>query len=68
MLLDVFKLGRVLEGRVVPVQMPHPLVQVIVAAPDISNITFEVLHVDGIEANNGGVETDVSFRDGRRGE
>jgi hypothetical protein len=66
MVLDVLKFCRVLERRHVPVQMPHPLVEVWIASADVANVALEVLYVDGIEAHDGGVETDVSFSDGGR--
>ena len=46
--LDVDEVGRVLEGRVVPVQVSHPLVQVRVARADVADVAFEMLHVDGL--------------------
>lgn len=64
--LDVLKLRRVPERRYVPVQMPHPLVEVRIASPNVANVALEVLYVDWIEAHDGGVETDVSFSDGVR--
>ena len=48
MVLDVQEVGGVLEGRVVPVQVAHPRVQVWVAGPDVLDVTLEVLHVDGL--------------------
>jgi hypothetical protein len=66
MVLDVLKFRRVLERRYVPVQMPHPLVEVWIASADVANVALEVLYVDRIEAHDGGVETDVSFGDGGR--
>lgn len=46
--LDVQEVGRVLEGRVVPVQVPHPRVQVWVAGPNVFDVALEVLDVDGL--------------------
>lgn len=48
MVLDVQEIGRVLEGRVVPVQVAHPCVQVWVARPDVLDVALEVLYVDGL--------------------
>ena len=64
MLLDMLKLRRFPKSRYIPIQFPQPIMQLRVPAPDISNITLEVLDVDGIEANDGGVEADVGFSDG----
>lgn len=63
MLLDVRKLGRVLERRVVPVEVPQPLVDVRVAGADVANVALEVLHVDGVEADDGREESDVGLGD-----
>ena len=38
--------------------------QVRVPAADISDVALEVLNVDGVEADDGGVEADVGFGDG----
>jgi len=65
--LDVLKLRCILECGIVPVQMPQPLVNMGIATPDIAEIALEVLHIDRIEAHNGGVEADIGFSDGRRG-
>ena len=46
--LDVQEVGRVLEGRLVPVQVAHPLVYGRVAGADIADIALEVLHVHGL--------------------
>lgn len=61
--LDVHKLRRVLEGRVVPIQISQPLVQVRISATDISYVTFEVLHIHRIKADDGREEPDVCFCD-----
>ena len=64
MLLDMFKLRRLLpKSGYVPIQMPEPLVQRRVSAPDVPDVAFEMLHVDGIEADDGRVEADVGFGD-----
>ena len=39
-----------------------------VPAANIADVALEVLHVDGVEAYDGGVEADVCFGDVRRGE
>jgi len=67
MFLDVFELGRLAKGhRVVPVQMPHPAMEVRVPASDVADVALEVLHLDRVEADDGCKETDVCFGDVRR--
>lgn len=61
MFLDMFKLSRVLEGREIPIQMLEPLVERGVSGANVADIAFEVLDVDGIEADDCGVEADVGF-------
>jgi hypothetical protein len=62
-ILDMLKLSRILERREVPVQMPHPLVQVGISRPDVANVALEMLHIDGVEAHNRRVQTDICFCD-----
>jgi hypothetical protein len=54
------------EGRRIqdtyPIQMAHPFVKVGISGPNIADVALEVLNVDGIEADDGGEETDISFR------
>jgi len=64
MLLDMLKLRRVPKCRHVPIQVPQPLVQIGVPAADIADVAFEMLDVDWVEADDGGVESDVGFGDG----
>jgi len=64
MLLDMLELRRLSKGRHLPIQLPQPLVQMGVPATDIADVTFEMLDVDGVEADDGGVESDVGFGDG----
>ena len=65
MLLDVLKLRRLPERRVSPIQIPQPAVQGGVPGPDVPNVALEVLHVDDVEADDGGKEADVGFREAR---
>lgn len=51
--LDVLKLRRLLERRLVPVQVAHPPVQRRVPGADVADVALEVLHVDGVEADEG---------------
>lgn len=64
--LDVDEVGgRLAERlRMVPVEIPHPRVQMGVARPDVPDVALEVLHVHDVEADDGRVQADVCFRDG----
>jgi hypothetical protein len=64
MLLDMFKLRGVLERRHIPVQMAHPLMQRRVPRANIADVALEVLHVHGIEADDGCEQPHVGFGDG----
>lgn len=59
----MLKLRRVLERRHVPVELPQPLVQRRITRSDVTNVALEMLHIDGVEANDGGVEANVCFGD-----
>lgn len=61
--LDMLKLRRAPKRTLVPIQLPHPLVQRRVPGPNVANVALEMLHVHGVEADDGGVETDVCFGD-----
>lgn len=61
--LDVHKLRCVLEGRMVPIQISQPLVQVRISATNVSYVTLKVLHVYRIKADDGREEPDVCFCD-----
>lgn len=65
MSLDMLELRRLAERGHVPVQLAHPGVQTRIARADITDITLEVLHVDGVEADNGREQPDVGLGDGR---
>ncbi len=52
---DVFKLSRILECGMVPVQVAHPLVNRRVARAHITDVALEVLDIDWIESNHGHV-------------
>lgn len=64
MLLDMLKLRRLPEGRNIPVQMPEPFMQRRIPGSDIADVAFEMLDVDGVETDDGGVEADICFGDG----
>ena len=59
--LDVIKVGRLLELGVLPVQLPHPLMQRRVATSNIANIALEVLHVHRIKPDDGDKQTDIDL-------
>lgn len=60
--LNVVKLSRLLECRLRPVQVTHPLVDVRVSRADVANVALEVLHVDGVEADQRDVPKKKSWR------
>ena len=55
------ELRRPSKSLILPVTVPHPLVQGRVPAPDLPEIALEVLHVDGDEADDGRVQAHISF-------
>ncbi len=63
MLLDVLKLGRLSESRHIPIQVPQPFVQRRVSTSDIPDIAFEMLNINGIEADDGCVKAHIRFGD-----
>lgn len=58
---NMLKLRRLPKRHMIPIQPPHPLMQIRIPAPNISDVALEMLDVDGVEAHNGGVEADVCF-------
>lgn len=61
--LDVVKIRGILERRMIPVQIAHPLMQRWIPRSDVPNIALEVLHVDGIEADEGHITWSMSVFD-----
>ena len=59
MLLDMLEVGRILECGVVPVKVPHPLVNMRVPITDGPSIALEVTVIDRVEAHDRRVEPDV---------
>jgi len=55
------ELGRPSKSLVLPVAVPHPLMQRRIPAPDLPEVALEVLHVDGVEADDGRVQAHVGF-------
>lgn len=64
MFLDMLKLCRLSKRRFIPIQFPEPAMQRRVPGSDIADVAFEMLDVDGVEADDGCVEADVGFGDG----
>ena len=63
MFLNMFELRRFPKRRHIPIQMPQPFMQRWVSGADVADVAFEMLDVDGVEADDGRVETDVGFGD-----
>ncbi len=55
------ELRRPSKSLVLPVTVPQPIVQSRVPAPNIPEVALEVLHVDGVEADDGRVQAHVGF-------
>lgn len=64
MFLDMLKLRRLPKSRDIPIQMSQPFMQCWVSRPDVTDIALEVLDIDGVEANDGRVETDICLGNG----
>lgn len=64
MSLDLRKLRGILERWHIPIKVPHPAMKMRISAPDIPQITLEVLYVDDVKADDGGEKTDIGFGDG----
>ena len=63
MLLDMFEMRRVLESGNVPVQVSEPAMNGRIAAADVADVAFEVLHIDAIESDYGHIKTYVRLGD-----
>ena len=61
MILDMLKLRCFSKGRHIPIQFPQPFMQRRIAGANVSDVAFEMLHVYRIEADDCGVEADVSL-------
>lgn len=61
--LDVIEPRRVPERRHGPVQPAHPAVQRRVPRADVAHVELEVLHVDGVEADDCREQADVRLGD-----
>lgn len=60
-LLDMLEVGCILERGVVPVKVPHPLVDMRVPITDRPGIALEVTVINRVEAHDRRVEPDVCF-------
>ena len=63
MFLDMLKLRRLPKSRNVPIQFPQPLVNRRITRADVAKVAFEMLDVDGIEADDCCVESYIGFGD-----
>lgn len=63
MRLNMRKLRRIAKRRDIPVQIPQPLMDIRIPRSDVPDVRLEVLHIDGIEADDGRVEAHVGFGD-----
>lgn len=61
--LDVLKVSGIPESRDLPIQPAHPTVNSRESRTDITQIALEMLHVDRVKPNDGGVESDISLGD-----
>ena len=52
MFLDMLELCRLSERRHIPIQVPQPLMQCWVSAPDVTDIALEMLHIHRIESDD----------------
>ena len=65
MFLDMLKLRRLSKSGNVPIQLPQPLVDSRISRTDVANVAFEMLDVDGVEADDCRVESYIGFGDVR---
>ena len=63
MFLDVLKLCRLSKCRYVPVQSPQPIVERRIAASNVPDVALEMLDIDWVKADDGGVQADISLCD-----
>jgi hypothetical protein len=60
--LDMLKLCRILELGMLPVQLPHPLMQRRVSTANIPNIALKVLDIHRVKPNDRHKQTDINLR------
>ena len=63
MILDMLKLGGLSESRNTPIKMPHPIMQSRISGAYVTDIALEMLYINWVKANDGGVEAYVSLGD-----
>ena len=61
--LDMFELRSLPKRWHTPVQMSQPFMQRWISRAYIADVAFEMLHVNGIEADDSCIEANVSFGD-----
>lgn len=64
MFLDVLEIRRLTERRQIPIEATYPAMNGGEPRADITQITFEMLDVDRVEANDGCEEADIGLGDG----
>ena len=62
-LLDVFEICRLLHPRNIPIQVLQIAMDTGVIVPYSTHIKFEMLHIDGVEPDQGSVSFEIKFRD-----
>jgi hypothetical protein len=55
MSFNMRELGRLFKSRNSPIEIPEPLMQVRIICPNGPEVRLEVLNVDDVEADDGGV-------------
>ena len=61
MALDMLKACGVLERAHIPVEIPHPAMNLRIMSPDHTLVGLEKVEVDGIKADDGGIEAKVDL-------
>ena len=61
MLPDMFKLRRLPESGDTPIQISEPFVQSRISGADVADVAFEVLNINRVETDDGGVQAYVRF-------
>ena len=60
-LLNMSEIRRILSFIVIPVHVLQPITQHWIRVPDRTEITLEVLNIDGIETDERGIGADIEF-------
>lgn len=61
--LDVLELSSFVESRNIPIELSDPAVNGREARADITQIALKVLHIDRVETNDSGEQSNISFGD-----